>query len=656
MMRPWHLALAVGLLPLATGLSIAQPDRPARLVVRGRVAAAEARWDATRTLFTYLTIDVTGVVVGANVPAQLVIKQLGGEVAGIGLWVSGQAAFAANEDVLLDLAARADGTLQTADLARGKWRVETDPATGRLEAVQTDGSGNETRAPLALVESRLAATRTPLTAFAARPPEIAGVMRAPGPLFSFLPTDGGPPPRWHEVDDDAAVFADIAPIPGTWTHASGSHVSAAVNLWRNSGMELDLRQGGSFPSGQCPAAFTGNGRIAVAFNDPCGITDWSIGGGYYTVGDLRTVNGTTFQKFLQGLVVLDDSGPQTSAAGCFQDAITHGLGHALGLGHTNSGGAIMNAAPPSGCASGPSGLGADDVSGVTTIYRGIASTPNPPDTPTNFTVAAQLNTAIFSWAPASTGGAAQRFLIDAGTASGVYNLGTLTVNAPATSTAVGGVPPGTYFLRIRAQNVLGTSAPSAERSVTVGSCTVPGPPASLTGVANDQLVGLQWTPPSSGIVQGYRLAAGTAPGLSNIAVLDFAATQTSLGGTVPYGTYFLRVHATNVCGISAPSPELTLAVQPCTAAPNAPTGLMGSVSGGNVSLAWSAPASGPAPTTYVLYAGSLPGASDITIYNTGTTATSIGAPAPKGTYYVRAAAGNACGQSAVSNEVVIIVP
>ena len=70
MLRPWHLALAVGLFPLATGLSIAQPaqpERPARLVVRGRVAGAEARWDATRTLFTYVTIDVTGVVVGAGV-------------------------------------------------------------------------------------------------------------------------------------------------------------------------------------------------------------------------------------------------------------------------------------------------------------------------------------------------------------------------------------------------------------------------------------------------------------------------------------------------------------------------------------------------------------------------------------------------------------
>ncbi len=88
----------------------------------------------------------------------------------------------------------------------------------------------------------------------------------------------------------------------------------------------------------------------MSYNDPCGIADgeadnWVIGGGYYTTGDLRTVNGTTFQKFIQGFVVLNNVGPQIGSAGCFQDAITHGLGHALGLGHSDSGGAMMNALP-----------------------------------------------------------------------------------------------------------------------------------------------------------------------------------------------------------------------------------------------------------------------------------------------------------------------
>lgn len=653
-MQRTSVGIAIGLTLLGMGPAPAQPRTPdAGIVVRGTVAAAESRWDATRTLFSYITLDVTGVVVGTNVPRRLVIKQLGGEAGGIGLRIDGQAEFRAGEEVLLDLAARRDGSLQTVALGRGKWTVETNASTGAAEAVQADARGLEVREPLAEVAARLARVRTPLAAVAA-PAEFTTGRGGLGPLFAYLPTDNGYPARWHEVDAGTPVFVDVAAIPGTWSHASGTQVTAAITLWRSSGMELDLRQGGAFTGG-CPASFTGNGRIAVAFNDPCGVTDWVVGGGYYTIGDLRTVGGTTFQKFIQGLVVLDDSGPQATSTGCFQDGVTHGLGHALGLGHTTSGGAIMQAGPPSGCASGASGLGADDIAGVTSIYRGQPVATAPPDPPTAFSASAQLSTATFSWTPASTGGAVQQFLIDAGTAPGVYNLGTVPVNAPATSFTAGGVPAGTYYLRMRAQNALGVSAPTAERTLVVGGCSIPSAPPAFTGSANGQQVAMQWTAPA-GVVQGYRLVAGSAPGASNLASVDLPATPTAFAATAPYGTYYLRVHATNVCGVSAPSPEITLVVQPCSGPPAAPTGLTGSVTNGFVSLAWTAPASGQAPVSYVLTAGSAPGASDITVYNTGNLLTAIGAPAPSGTYYIRAAAANACGTSAASNEVRLVVP
>lgn len=625
------------------------------LVIRGTISAAEARWDETRTLFTYVTVDVRDVVVGTRVPRRLVLKQLGGEVGGIGLRISGQAAFAAGEDVLLDLAVRADGTLQTRGLARGKWSIVPDATSGAATAVQMDADGRDVSESLPALATRLTRAYVPLADVAPSPREYSSGRASPGPLFTYLPTTSGFPARWHEVDDRAAVFVDAGPIPGSWTHASGAQVTSAINVWRGSGMELDLRQGGS-AGGGCPASFTGNGRITVAFNDPCGVTEWVIGGGYYTLGDLRTVGGTTFQKFVQGFVVLDDSGPQATQTGCFQDAITHGLGHALGLGHTTSAGAIMAAGPPSSCPAGGSGLGADDIAGITGIYRGIPSATAPPDTPSAFTATAQLSTAVFAWTPATTGGVPQRFLIDAGSAPGVYNLGTVQVNAPATTFSISAVPPGTYYVRLRAQNALGTSAPTGERSLTVGACAAPGAPASLTGTANGPQVSLQWTPPATGVVQGYRLAAGTAPGAANLAVVDVPAAQTALAGSVPFGTYYVRVHATNVCGVSPPSQEVQLIAQPCSGPPTAPTGLTGSVAGRFVSLSWSAPASGPAPSSYVLYAGSAPGASNITIYSTGTIQTALGAPAPPGTYYIRAASANACGTSAVSNEVQLIVP
>ena len=608
------------------------------LVVRGTVAGARALWDDTGTLFTYVSVDVQDVLVGDAVPRRLVLKQLGGQLGEIGLWIADQATFAIDEPVLLDLEiSPRDGSLHTRDLARGKRTLDA-------------------AAPPDALSAALAAARTAAPAFVAVPPEFARAGDRDGAAFAYLPT-GGAPPRWHQVDDGGLVHVDHpSALPGGWPGAT-SDVGDAITLWRSTGMELDLRDGGAtIGAGQCPSSFTGNGRIAIAYNDPCGIADWVAGGGYYTTADLRTVNGVTFQKFVQGFVVLNETGPHTTSAGCFQDALSHGLGHALGLGHSSAG-AIMQAGPPASCPANGNTPNSDDAQGITSIYEGIPVAVAPPDPPTAITASAVLSTVNIAWTPATTGGGAvQRYVIDAGTAPGVYNLGGLVVNAPATTTAAGNVPAGTYYLRVRAQNPLGTSGPSPETSVTVGACVPPGPPASLTVSANDTNVLLQWTPPASGVVQGYLVAAGSAPGLANLASIAVPATPTAFSAAAPYGQYYVRVHATNVCGVGAPSSEMLLSVTPCTAAPVAPTALASTVAGGVVTLQWTAPAAGAAPTGYTIRAGSAPGLSNLLVFPTGTTATTYVSPAPPGTYYVRVVATNACGVSAESNPIVVVVP
>jgi hypothetical protein len=613
------------------------PSAP--LAVTGRVIGLDSRWDASGTIVTYVDIQVGRWLRGGG-GSRLVLKQLGGQVGAVGLHIADQAQFTLGEDALLLLTVSPrDGSLHTAGLGRGKLAADA--------------------AAIALVESTPAVLDPP--PYAAVPAEFADARFAPA--YALLPTEGGYPARWHEVDDNGIVRVDHpSAVPGTWTGGATSHVGAAIALWRGSGMELDLRDNGaSLPAGQCAAAFTGNGRIAVSYNDPCGISDeadnWVIGGGYYTTGDLRTVNGTTFQKFIQGFLVLNNVGPQTGSAGCFQDAITHGLGHALGLGHSDSGGAMMNPLPSGSCASGPRGLSGDDVSGITAIYRGIASGPFPPAAPTALTASALLSTVTLNWTPSNDGGPAQRYFIDAGTASGVFNLGSILVPAPATSTQVNGVPPGTYFVRVRAQNAMGTSGPSPQAQVSVGSCTAPGATGPLSATVNSTTVSLQWSAPATGLTQGYRFIVGTAPGLANVLVADYPASVTALAAAgVPYGTYYARVAATNACGVGPTSNELTVVVQPCSAAPQAPTGMRATVAGSQVSLAWNAPAAGPVPASYVIVVGSAPGLSNVLVYPTGSPATVLGAVAPAGVYYVRVQAQNPCGLSGVSNEIVVTVP
>lgn len=90
--------------------------------------------------------------------------------------------------------------------------------------------------------------------------------------------------------------------------------------------------------------------------------------------------------------------------------------------------------------------------------------------------------------------------------------------------------------------------------------------------------------------------------------------------------------------------------------PGAPGSLTASASGSTVSLVWTAPASGFAPTTYYIEAGSAPGAADLANFPTGTlvttfTATSVGA----GTYYVRVRAANPIGKGPASPDATLRV-
>ncbi len=168
-----RLLVALVLVATCAGVPVfAQPLAavPEAVVLRGQVVAAESRWDGSNVLYTYVTLDVSRVVLGSGVPARLVLKQLGGETGGIGLWVAGQASFAVGEDVLLELAARpSDGTLSTAGLARGKWQVERDEVTGAEIAIQRQDDGTDLRRPLAEVALDLTRGRLPLAAFRAAP-------------------------------------------------------------------------------------------------------------------------------------------------------------------------------------------------------------------------------------------------------------------------------------------------------------------------------------------------------------------------------------------------------------------------------------------------------------------------------------------------------
>lgn len=638
-------APAAAQIPLDTVAELADASA---VVVTGRVTSVGVLSEGG-AIYTYASVDVSEVVKGELDTTTIVVKQLGGTLRTLGLYIAGQAQFQVNEEALLFLAVRPrDLTLYTAGLARGKWRLATNLATGGPTALL----GPAAISLDAALRAAIRQSRPHPQDFRPIPPE----MQIARPAYTFIGEGEGGPARWHTADDGGRVPVDFQ------TGGSVPHIDAAIAAWNGVGTTLEVERGGS-GNAVCPAGdFTGNGRIALYWNDPCNeIGDgdpatFGIGGGYFTPGFQKTVNGVTFNGFVQGLAILNNVGPHVNTtSACLQDAVTHVLGHAIGLGDSGDSGALMRPTLRSGCTSGASGLAADDSNGLRAIYPAMPSGGVAPHAPVAITASVVLDTVTLSWTPAPTGGPAQSYVLEAGSQPGLADIATFTLNNAGTSTVVGAVPQGLYYVRVRAQNVLGTSLPSPDHAVTVGACEAPGAPTGIVYSTADNLVTIGWTPPATGVVQGYWLFAGYAPGDSSALVTPLGPVP-AIATVAPYGNYYVRLAARNSCAVGPVTADVLVSVMPCTAVPAAPTGLAFSRTGNIVNLSWTAPAAGSLPSRYRIVAGSAPGAADLLIHTTGDNLTSFSAFAPAGTYFVRVQGQNNCGVGVDSNELQIVVP
>jgi hypothetical protein len=89
----------------------------------------------------------------------------------------------------------------------------------------------------------------------------------------------------------------------------------------------------------------------------------------------------------------------------------------------------------------------------------VSVAPAPPGRPQEIVAAVNGPTVSLRWQPPIGGWPATSYLLDAGTAPGLSNIGTLPVNG---TTFDAPVPPGRYYVRIRAVNAYGASVPGDE--------------------------------------------------------------------------------------------------------------------------------------------------------------------------------------------------
>jgi hypothetical protein len=210
-----------------------------------------------------------------------------------------------------------------------------------------------------------------------------------------------------------------------------------------------------------------------------------------------------------------------------------------------------------------------------------------------------------------------------------------------------GAPSGAFYIRVHAVSDGLKSAASNEVPIFVNVPGPPAPPVNLLGLADGSQLQLAWQ--NAGGNSAPTSIALDVTG-SVTASLPLPATESFSFSGVPPGTYTFSVRAINGQGSSAPSNPVTLTFPSACAPPQPPAQFTATKSGSLITLSWSLPPSGPAPTGYTLIvAGSYTGAIPLG-------SRSISANVFPGIYSLRVAATNSCGSSAPTAVQTVVIP
>jgi hypothetical protein len=257
------------------------------------------------------------------------------------------------------------------------------------------------------------------------------------------------------------------------------------------------------------------------------------------------------------------------------------------------------------------------------------------------------NVLTLRWTPPAGGLAPTDYVLEGGISPGqvLASIPTGSTYPIFTVTA----PAGVFYVRIHTMSGASRSVASNEIRVWVANQSAPpSAPASFTGVRNGSTIGLSWR----------NTFAGGAPATLVLDVTGSVNTSIPLGLTdsfsfagVPNGTYTLSLRATNAAGASASTSTVSLTFPgACAGPPFPPSNFIAYRIGRTLFVLWEPPASGAAPTDYILnVTGSFVGS-----FPTPTRALSgtVGA----GSYTFSVLARNACGTSVATPVQTVVVP
>lgn len=194
------------------------------------------------------------------------------------------------------------------------------------------------------------------------------------------------------------------------------------------------------------------------------------------------------------------------------------------------------------------------------VALNVSGPVSPASKPQGLRVSVAGTAVTLTWNPPTAGDVVNDYLLDAGTAPGASNIVSAVPVGGGFVVTVPGVPPGAYYVRIRARNALGVSVPSDEAAFTVAAPAPAGVPTGLRAAVSGSTVTLSWgAPRSGGPPASYVLEAGLAPGAPSLVQDVGAVGSVTIPGTPP-GTYYVRARAKNAAGVGPPTADVRVIV------------------------------------------------------------------------------------------------
>lgn len=399
------LALATAWLVLGTPVSaatlkirtdaeeIAAADR----IVRGRVESVRSeRRHGTGVIETIARLRVIDDYAG-GADRVIEIRELGGTVAGTTLHVPGAAHLVTGDDILA-LVERKGGAWRPSAMSRSIYGVRQTFAGTELVR-QASGEPVPGERPRRSLAGFADAVRTVRRTHPVRLSAPEGEGPASAPLAAAPPTTGAYTllgnMRWHEADSGTPVvwYRNTLTASPLTTGNSDTELGQAMSAWTNpSGASITLAYGGTRLVAAASLLNCGSPPVVgglITYEDPDDdiTTSGVIAiGGACSTGVTRVVNGTSFARITYGFVIFTTKAemPQLGQPLFLARVAEHEVGHAIGLGHTQTDGTVASATGnimyPSCCQSVtpvPPAIGADDLAGLQFVYPANTVAPEP---------------------------------------------------------------------------------------------------------------------------------------------------------------------------------------------------------------------------------------------------------------------------------------